>query len=287
MYKLAILGCECTHANAFLDYVLKEKPMDDVEFIGVYSDEKEAAETLNTKYGVPVMDSFDALAGKADGILITARHGDDHFKFAKPYLDSGVPMFIDKPITCSIQDAVAFRAALEASNIPVTGGSSLAIAPQIRKLREAVERAAPGQVAGGFFSAPMVLNSKYGGFFYYAPHLVQMMTAVYGFDARSVKVFEKKDVLTCIVRYDDFDVTLSYIENWEGCKYTAYVNFRDGLMGEVFYPQGLYGIEFMKFYRLLKGEQQEQSYWDFFAPVYICNAIEKARLSGKEEPIVF
>ena len=113
------------------------------------------------------------------------------------------------------------------------------------------------------------------------------MTAVYGTQARSVKVFEKKDVLTCVVRYDGLDVTLTYLEAWDESKYVAYVNFKDDFIGEVFYPIGLYGKEFMEFYHLLKGEPQPQSYEEFFAPVYICNAIEKSRLSGKEELIVF
>lgn len=287
MYKVAVLGCENSHANAFLSQVLNEKLVDDVEFVGVYSDEIEAAEKLSEKFGVPIMDSFDDLVGQVDGIIITARHGDNHFKFAKPYLASGIPMFIDKPITCSIEDAVAFRAALEANKVSVVGGSTLAISDEIQKLKKRVAEAEPGQVIGGFFCAPMVLNSKHGGFFFYAQHLVQMMTTVYGTQARSVKVFEKKDVLTCVVRYDDLDVTLTYLEAWDESKYVAYVNYKGDFVGEVFYPMGLYGKEFMEFYHLLKGEPQPQSYEEFFAPVYICNAIEKSRLSGKEEPIVF
>ena len=287
MYKVAILGCENSHARAFLDQVLTEKLVDDVAFVGVYSSERDAAEKLNEKFGMPVMDNYDDLVGQVDGILITDRHGDNHFKFAKPYLESGIPMFIDKPITCTTDDAVAFRAALEANKIPVVGGSTLAVSNQILKLKKSVAEAEPGQVIGGFFCAPMVLNSKYGGFFFYAQHLVQMMTTVYGTQARSVKVFEKKDVLTCVVRYDDLDVTLTYLEAWDESKYVAYVNFKDNFVGEVFYPLGLYAKEFMEFYHLLKGEPQPQSYEEFFAPVYICNAIEKSRLSGKEEPIVF
>ena len=287
MFKVAILGCENSHADAFLSQVLKEKIVDDVEFVGVYSDERAAAEKLNDKFGVPVMEHYGDLVGQVDGIIITARHGDSHFKFAKPYLDSGIPMFIDKPITCSIEDAVAFRAALDEKNIPVAGGSTLALADAIQNLKKSVAEAEPGQVIGGFFCAPMVLNSVHGGFFFYSQHLVQMMTTIYGIQARSVKVFEKKDVLTCVVRYDDLDVTLTYIEAWDESKYVAYVNYKGDFVGEVFYPTGLYGKEFMEFYHLLKGEPQPQSYEEFFAPVYIMNAIEKSRLSGKEELITF
>ena len=108
MYKVAILGCENSHANNFLKAVIQDKLVTDVEFVGVYSYDPEAAAKLNAEFGVPVADSYDAFVGKVDGIIITARHGDNHYKYAKPYLDSGIPMFIDKPITCTEEDAAAF-----------------------------------------------------------------------------------------------------------------------------------------------------------------------------------
>ena len=105
MYKVAILGCENSHANGFLDTVNNRKIVSDIEFVGVYSDDRAAAEKLREQFGVPVMERYDELVGKVDGVMITARHGDNHLKYARPYLDSGIPMFIDKPITCTEDDA--------------------------------------------------------------------------------------------------------------------------------------------------------------------------------------
>ena len=81
---------------------------DKIEIIGVYSHDKDASLKLNDMFGVPVMESYDELVGKVDGIIITARHGDNHYKYAKPYMESGIPMFIDKPITVSKEDAISF-----------------------------------------------------------------------------------------------------------------------------------------------------------------------------------
>ena len=52
MYKIAILGCENSHANAFLDFLIKEKKYEDIEVAGVYSDEPEAMAKLKEAYGV-------------------------------------------------------------------------------------------------------------------------------------------------------------------------------------------------------------------------------------------
>ena len=108
MKRIAILGCENSHANAFLKFIREREEFSDVEVVGVYSDQKEAAEKLKEQFGVPVLEDYDDAVGQLDGLIITARHGDNHYKYAKPYIDSGIPMFIDKPITVSEAEAVEF-----------------------------------------------------------------------------------------------------------------------------------------------------------------------------------
>jgi hypothetical protein len=49
MYKIAILGCENSHADAFVDYALNSGKINDVEIVGVYSDEEAANERLREK----------------------------------------------------------------------------------------------------------------------------------------------------------------------------------------------------------------------------------------------
>jgi hypothetical protein len=44
------------------------------------------------------------------------------------------------------------------------------------------------------------------------------MMELFGMNPRSVQVFEKGIALTCVVRYDDFDVVLSFAD----LKFTVY-----------------------------------------------------------------
>ena len=98
MYKTAILGCENSHAISFIEYYAKEEPKN-VEIIGVYSDEPDAAKAINEKYGIPIMEGYDSLAGQVDGVIITARHGGNHYKYAHPYIKHGIHRMIYYPIT--------------------------------------------------------------------------------------------------------------------------------------------------------------------------------------------
>ena len=70
MYKVAIIGCENSHATHFMRHVLTNKAITDMEFVGVYSYDRAAAEKLNEEFGVYVADSYDEFVGKVDGIVI-------------------------------------------------------------------------------------------------------------------------------------------------------------------------------------------------------------------------
>ena len=72
MKKIVILGCENSHANTFLGYLRDMEEYRDVEVVGVYSIDREAAEKLHDTFGVKVMDTAEEAVGQVDGVVITA-----------------------------------------------------------------------------------------------------------------------------------------------------------------------------------------------------------------------
>ena len=121
MFKIAILGCENSHADGFLK-AIRDENLEDIQVMGVYSSFPGEAEDLHETFGVPVMENYDDLVGQLDGLIITARHGANHYKYAKPYLNDGIPMYIDKPITVSEEEAREFFKEITTRGIPVCGG---------------------------------------------------------------------------------------------------------------------------------------------------------------------
>lgn len=282
-YKLAILGCENSHANNFLTAVLNNHLVDDVEFVGVYSDDRAAAEKLGAQFGVPVADAFDQFVGKVDGVLITARHGDNHFKYAKPYLDDGIPMFIDKPITCSEEEAQVFKAELRSRGIPVTGGSICVLDKHVKRLKTAVQHGVYGRILGGYLRAPVKLHSPYGGFYFYCQHLVQVMMEIFGAYPDSVRAVTKGESVTCLVRYPEYDVNIVFVD--ENYLYYAGVSFEKEFVGGSYDLAGCSDIEFMRFHDLLTGKSRGEDLDEFFAPVYVFNAIKRAMETGEEQNV--
>ena len=283
MYRVAILGCENSHADSFLRAVLQDGLVSDVEFVGVYSDERAAAERLQAQFGVPVADHYDAFVGKVDGIIITARHGDNHYKYAKPYLDSNIPIFVDKPITCGESDAREFMQALKSRNVPVCGGSVCVLTDLVRELKQAVATQAYGKVFGGYLRAPVMMDSPYGGFFFYCQHLVQVMTDIFGCYPLSVQAFPKGKIINCIVRYEDYDVNIAFTGG--NSLYYASISCEKNVVGGTYGFDGCFEREFMEFYDLLAGKPQKQTYEEFFAPVFVFNALARSLESGSEEQV--
>ena len=180
MRKIAILGCENSHANNFLKFIKEKEEFSDVEVVGVYSDDITACEKLRDTFGVPILDSFTDALGKIDGLIITARHGDNHYKYAKPYIASGIPMFIDKPITISEEEAVEFMKDLKAAGTRISGGSSLKFADGVIELKKDFLSDAGGKTLGGYVRAPYQSENQYGGFYFYAQHLIETVCEIFG-----------------------------------------------------------------------------------------------------------
>ena len=286
MKKIVILGCENSHADAFLKCIAEKEEFSHIEVIGIYSNDPEAAKKLHDQFGAPIMASYDEAVGKVDGVVITARHGDHHYQYAKPYLDSGVPMFIDKPITCTEADAAAFKSVLKEKGIKVTGGSSLRHAFGVQSLKMAEHLQTGGKTVGGIFRAPLSIDNPYGGFFFYSQHLIEMVLEVFGRVPKSVQVTDRTDkTVTLQLHYEDFSVTGHYTIG-SGAYYAARFAVND-TQGNVIPSQGAqwYYAEFKAFVDLVDGGEMDLSYDELFAAVYILNAINRSMESGKVETI--
>lgn len=80
--------------------------------------------------GLEVSHGFGRFADGLDGVLIFTRDGRNHAKQAAPFLSTGLPVFVDKPLACNVDDAQTILAAGR-----VTSFSALRFLPDVRSLR--------------------------------------------------------------------------------------------------------------------------------------------------------
>ena len=285
MKKIVFLGCENSHANKFLKYIQEDEKYKDVEVLGVYSDDLEACEKLKETFGVKIMKSYDEAVNEADGIVVTARHGDNHLKYALPYFKKGMAMFIDKPITIKEEDALELVKKAKETGVKLTGGSCIRFDEKLLALKQDADEKKDGETWGGFVRAPLSNDERYGGFFFYSQHLVEAMCTVFGKYPKSVKAFENGSVTTVVFRYENYDVTGTFtLGAWS---YFAYRCTQKGIDGGKIFDNmdPSFKAEWDEFYDLLSGGEQTADFKDFISPVFILNAVNNSIKSGKEEPV--
>ena len=286
MKKIAILGCENSHADTFLNLIYNTDGYSDIEVVGVYSNEPEAVKKLNEKYGVKILENYTDAVGKVDGLIITARHGDLHYEYAKPYIESGIPMFIDKPVTIKEEEAVEMMQAFKSHGVRFSGGSSLKHDAGVKALKKEREENVDGKTLGGFVRAPLDMASVYGGFYFYAPHLVEVVSEIFGRYPESVRAEKKGDVISVKFNYADYSAEGMFVEHnyvYYACRHSE--KSVKGMSLECNDTNNWFKSEFDEYYSVLGGGESTVSPEDFISSVFVMNAIERSLLSGNEEKV--
>jgi predicted dehydrogenase len=68
-------------------------------------DKKIASHVAKASLIGTVVDNFTDMIGKVDGILLARDDAETHYEFAAPFLDAGMPIYVDKPLALSVVEA--------------------------------------------------------------------------------------------------------------------------------------------------------------------------------------
>ena len=193
-------------------------------------------------------------------------------------------MFIDKPITIDEDEAILFMRSLRDKNVRITGGSSLKQDVFVRQLKHEAENETYGKTLGGYVRAPYQSESEYGGFYFYAQHLTEMVCEIFGRFPLSVLAKRKGKQIHVIFRYEDYDCVGLFCDK-NNFYYASRMAEQSAKSFEIPITDDWFYEEFKEFYGILSGKAQTVAYDEFISPVFIMNAIERSLESGREEPI--
>ncbi len=83
------------------------------------------ADEIHTKYGVEIVSDVATLLGKVDAVLIESVDARPHLQYAKAVIAAGKPVFIDKPLAPTLEDAREIARLAKAANVKWFSASSL------------------------------------------------------------------------------------------------------------------------------------------------------------------
>ena len=276
MIRLGILGAESSHAKAFAEYFLEKMPSgrpegEEIRISAVLDDGPQAA-ALAGLTGAALVSDAQVLAGQVDAALITARRGSAHMALAQPLAERGLPLFIDKPFASSPADARALAALLQAHGCPVQGGSGCRLSPDVQALsRRAAALAGEGRLLGAGLCFGIDLDSPYDGFYFYAPHLVEMALEIFGERVLSVNARRQGKNLTALLHYGAFSVSLHFLYASQAAAASLYTD--DGCITRTIDISGIYDAEAARFAGLLRGTEKGLTAVQLVRPIEIIDAI--------------
>ena len=280
--KIAILGVENSHADAFGKLVKENPKYKDIEIVGIYSDDEEATKRIiDAGYATYAAKSPDEFVGQVDGVLVTARHGNNHYKYAMPYVKAGIPCFIDKPFCADLSLAKELAAEAEKNNVLLCGGSCLKFIDELKPLARIAKNK---KVVSGHICCPVNMDNPYGGFWFYTQHLIEMLITIYGRNVKSVLAYcpdEKKNRLTVIFNFGEFDGCGFYAAPY---RYSAGLRTDDNQIYDTFCDDVAYTYvnEFDEFIEMVENKVMLNTYDELVYPVKILDAINRSYTEHKE-----
>lgn len=193
MIKIGIVDLDSSHAPNFTRRINHVNIEEDQWVHGAsvvaaypgYSPAPADAEKKNREYvqtlrdcGVEMVESPEALLGKIDAVMIESDDGRRHSDAAQVFLREGIPTFIDKPMTCSLEEAVALAELAHKHAAPLCSGSSLRYAPEVVEI---AERGLVGRVVAADVLTPSRTKIEgVPGMFHYGIHGVETLYAFMG-----------------------------------------------------------------------------------------------------------
>lgn len=135
-------------------------------------------------YGVPLYDDPAELLGKVDAVLVESVDGSVHLERTRPFLERGLPTFVDKPFACSLADARAMVDLAHRTHAPLMTSSSLRYAPEVVDAQGGTD--ATGPIVGVATYGPAPTHPRNPGLFHYGIHPVEILFTLMGPGCRRV-----------------------------------------------------------------------------------------------------
>ena len=137
--RLGIIGTDTSHVTAFTRLLNDESSPQHIagarvvaafkggskELPDSYNRVDKFAEELKTRWNVEFAPDIPTLCQKVDGVMIESVDGRQHLEQVKQALASGKPLWIDKPLAASLEDAREIARLAKQAGVPWFSASSL------------------------------------------------------------------------------------------------------------------------------------------------------------------
>ncbi|MGZ0147849.1 Gfo/Idh/MocA family protein [Kribbella sp. WER1] len=207
--RIALVGTENSHADEIVRHLNVDHVSADARIVALVGADDDRNQKLAAAGGITrIVPASQELLGEVDALIVTNRDGALHREHAVPFLEAGVPVWVDKPLAASTADAQAILDAAKRGGAPVTSYSAVRwVADADALVDEAV-----GELQAITVTGPADPDSEYSGIFFYGIHCADLAQRLAPGEPGPVEV--ERIGSTVVVRYrcDGVLVTLQLVK---------------------------------------------------------------------------
>jgi len=195
--RLGMIGLDTSHVPAFAKLINDPKGkgrLAEMQVVAAYPGGSEDLPSSRDRVagftkqldemGIEIVDSIDTLLTKVDAVLLESVDGRKHLEQVLPVFRAGKPVFIDKPLSGNLADALAIDLLAKKYKAKWFSSSSLRFSADTIRWREDPEL--KGQVRGASSWGPCSLDSTHTDLYWYGVHGVETLYTAMGTGCQTV-----------------------------------------------------------------------------------------------------
>ena len=186
--RIGIVGAENSHCAAVARTLNVDKAVRGARVVAVWGETRAFARKAAEAGQIPtIVRRPEEMIGDIDGVMVDHRHAKFHVPAAKPFVEAGIPAFVDKPFSWTVTEGWRLVQRARKKRVPVT---SFSVLPEQKAFRADLLKQirGAGKITAAAAAGPCDLKSKWGGVFFYGIHQVDAILKAFGPGIESVQV---------------------------------------------------------------------------------------------------
>ncbi len=213
MKRIGFIGTENSHVQHFIRFLNTERRHPGVTGAALVGGPTERNRELAAEGGIDlVVDEPADLVGKVDAAIVSTRDGARHLEHARPLLDAGLPVLVDKPLAASVEHADTLLESARENDALLVSCSALRFVPEMAELTAA--EPARGPLRHVHVIGPADPDSEYSGLYFYGIHHVEAALEILGnpvVEHVDVRTRREGDTTVASCRIAGVEVTFTFI----------------------------------------------------------------------------
>jgi len=284
MIRIGIVGSDNSHAERFPELTnLPERPaeqrVEGAQVVALFGLEEKRTQEVAQKTRIPkIVSDPKEMLGMVDAAMVVFRHGGLHLQYAAPFIEAGIPTFVDKPLAATPADAQAIVDLAVRKGAPLTCFSTLRYAKGVPEFIKGLEAIAP--LRTGIYTSHATRTNEYGGLIFYAIHAVELMLAAHGPGIQEVRAAQYGTNVMAICGHKNSQIlALNLLATSYGFNMQVYGDKGHRLLdvdASTCYREG-----FQVFLDMVRTGVPPLSYAEMVEAVRIVDAVERSLQTGK------